>query len=82
MKANPNKRAKGTCLESMLNEGEGVMATLLVQEGTLHKGDVIVCGASYGSVSIRDDDQFSPVSMRGTTTASAPASQRIKATKK
>jgi translation initiation factor IF-2 len=65
LKANPNKRAKGTCLESMLNEGEGVMATLLVQEGTLHKGDVIVCGASYGRVRAMYDDLGRPIEEAG-----------------
>lgn len=65
LKANPNKRAKGTCLESMLNEGEGVMATLLVQEGTLHKGDVIVCGASYGRVRAMYDDLGRPIDEAG-----------------
>jgi translation initiation factor IF-2 len=50
LKANPNKPAQGTCLEAMLSEGEGVRATLLVQNGTLHKGDVILCGATYGRV--------------------------------
>jgi translation initiation factor IF-2 len=50
LKANPNRPARGTCLEAHLSEGEGVMATLLVQEGTLHKGDVILCGATYGRV--------------------------------
>jgi translation initiation factor IF-2 len=50
MKANPNKPAKGTVLEAMLSEGEGVRATLLVREGTLHRGDVILCGHAYGRV--------------------------------
>jgi translation initiation factor IF-2 len=65
LKANPNKRAKGTCLESNLNEGEGVMATLLVQEGTLHKGDVIVCGATYGRVRAMYDDLGRPIEEAG-----------------
>lgn len=65
LKANPNKRAKGTCLESMLSEGEGVLATLLVQEGTLHKGDVIVCGASYGRVRAMYDDLGRPIDEAG-----------------
>ena len=42
LKANPKKRAKGTCIEAMLSEGEGVFATLLIRDGTLHKGDVIL----------------------------------------
>jgi translation initiation factor IF-2 len=50
LKANPRRPATGTCLEAMLSEGEGVLATLLVQNGTLHRGDVVICGASYGRV--------------------------------
>src|SRR5207247_325765 len=50
LKANPKKRARGTCLEANLNEGEGVQATLLVGDGTLRKGDVILCGAAHGRV--------------------------------
>jgi translation initiation factor IF-2 len=50
LKANPHRPARGTCLEAMLSEGEGVFATLLVQDGTLHKGDVVLCGATYGRV--------------------------------
>src|SRR5262249_29448932 len=50
LQANPNKPATGTCLEAHLSEKEGVQATLLVREGTLHTGDVVLCGASYGSV--------------------------------
>src|SRR5262245_25419867 len=57
LKANPHKPADGTCLEAMLSEGEGVFATLLVQEGTLHKSDVILCGAAYGRVRAMYDDQ-------------------------
>jgi translation initiation factor IF-2 len=50
LKANPKKPAVGTCLEAMLSEGEGVLATLLIRDGTLHRGDVILCGAAYGRV--------------------------------
>jgi translation initiation factor IF-2 len=56
LKANSKKAARGTVLEAMLSEGEGVLATLLVQDGTLHRGDVIVCGASYGRVRAMYDD--------------------------
>jgi translation initiation factor IF-2 len=56
LKANPNKAARGTCLEAMLSEGEGVRATLLVREGTLRRGDVIVCGAAYGRIRQMYDD--------------------------
>jgi translation initiation factor IF-2 len=56
LKANPHKPAVGTCLEAMLSEGEGVRATLLVREGTLRRGDVILCGAAYGRVRAMYDD--------------------------
>jgi translation initiation factor IF-2 len=56
LKANPNKPGKGTCLEAMLSEGEGVRATLLVREGTLRRGDIILCGATYGRVRQLYDD--------------------------
>jgi translation initiation factor IF-2 len=48
--ANPDKTARGTCLEAHLRGDEGVFATLLVQEGTLRKGDIVLCGASHGRV--------------------------------
>src|SRR5262249_5389061 len=57
LKANPNRPGKGTCLEAILSEHEGVRATLLVQSGTLHRGDVILCGASYGRIRQMYDDQ-------------------------
>jgi translation initiation factor IF-2 len=56
LKANPHKPAQGTCLEAYLSGDEGVMATLLVQQGTLNKGDVMVCGAAYGRVRAMYDD--------------------------
>jgi translation initiation factor IF-2 len=56
LKANPNKPATGTCLEAFVSEEEGVFATLLVREGTLHKGDVVVCGPSFGRVRAMYDD--------------------------
>jgi translation initiation factor IF-2 len=56
LRANPKRPASGTCLEASLSEGEGVRATLLVQDGTLHKGDVVLCGAAYGRVRQLYDD--------------------------
>jgi translation initiation factor IF-2 len=55
-KANPNKPGHGTCLEASISEGEGVLATLLVQDGTLRRGDVVLCGAGYGRVRAMYDD--------------------------
>ena len=57
LKANSHKPAMGTCLEAYLSGDEGVMATLLVQQGTLHRGDIIICGSSYGRVRAMYDDQ-------------------------
>jgi translation initiation factor IF-2 len=65
LKANPNKPAVGTCLEAMLSEGEGVLATLLVQDGTLHKGDVILCGSTSGRVRAMYDDMGRPITEAG-----------------
>ncbi len=50
LKANPSRPASGTCLEAYLSEKEGVQATWLVQNGTLRTGDVVLCGATYGTV--------------------------------
>jgi len=49
-KANPNRAAVGTCLEAQQDSDRGIVAKLLVQTGTLHVGDVIVCGQAYGRV--------------------------------
>jgi len=57
LKANPNKAGSGTCLEAFVSEEEGVLATLLVRDGTLKKGDVLVCGPSFGRVRAMYDDQ-------------------------
>ena len=65
LKANPNKLGKGTVLEAMLSEGEGVRATLLLREGTLHRGDVILCGHSYGRVRQMYDDLGRPIEEAG-----------------
>ena len=65
LKANPHKAAHGTCLEAYLSGDEGVMATMLVQQGTLHKGDIIVCGAAYGRVRAMYDDLGRPIKEAG-----------------
>jgi translation initiation factor IF-2 len=49
-KANPNRKAVGTCLEAELHEGRGVVAKLIVQRGTLRVGDAVVCGTASGHV--------------------------------
>jgi translation initiation factor IF-2 len=65
LRANPNKPASGTCLEAYLSEEEGVLATVLVQDGTLHQGDVVVCGASYGRVRAMYNDLGRPIAEAG-----------------
>jgi translation initiation factor IF-2 len=65
LKANPMKPASGTCLEAMLSEGEGVLATLLVRDGTLHRHDVIICGATYGRARAMYDDLGRPIEQAG-----------------
>src|SRR5437773_1106662 len=65
LKANPNRPATGTCLEAMLSEGEGVQATLLIQSGTLHRGDVLICGATYGRVRAVYNDLGQPIQEAG-----------------
>ena len=65
LKANAHKSGQGTCLEAYLSGDEGVMATFLVQQGTLRKGDVLVCGAAYGRVRAMYDDLGRPISIAG-----------------
>ena len=50
LKANAKRLARGLVIEAKLDKGRGVVATLLVQKGTLHSGDPIACGSSYGKV--------------------------------
>ncbi len=57
LKANPDRPAVGTCLEARISEGRGIVASLLVQEGTLKRGDVIICGAGYGRARALFDDK-------------------------
>jgi translation initiation factor IF-2 len=50
LKANPDRSARGTVVESQLDRGRGPVATVLIQEGTLHSGDPFVCGTTFGRV--------------------------------
>ena len=57
LKANPNRRAKGAVIEARLDKGQGTIATLLVQKGTLRKGDVIIAGTAVGRVRTMKNDK-------------------------
>lgn len=65
LKANPNRLAKGTIIEAQLDKGRGPIATVLVQNGTLHKGDPIVAGTAYGRVRAMTDDRGRAVTEAG-----------------
>jgi len=68
LKANPKAPAAGTVLESRVDKGRGPVATVLVQTGTLHTGDVFICGAVYGKVRAMFDDHSRPVKSAGPST--------------
>ena len=57
LKANPDRNARGLVIEAQLDKGRGAGATVLVQKGTLHVGDPIACGSSYGKVRAMIDDK-------------------------
>ena len=67
LKANPDKPASGVCLEALVSGDEGVTATLLVQDGTLRRGDVLLCGAAYGRVRAMYSDLGRPLEEAGPT---------------
>ena len=55
LKANPDRRAKGIIIESKLDRGRGPVATVLVQNGTLHSGDIVIAGTAVGRVRVMTD---------------------------
>ena len=65
LKANPNRAAKGIVIEARLDRNRGPIATLLVQNGTLHSGDIIVAGTSVGRVRVMVDDKSRKVKEAG-----------------
>ncbi len=65
LKANPNKLAKGTVIEARLDKGKGPTATVLVQGGTLRKGDIIIAGTSVGRVRTMTNDKGKSVDKAG-----------------
>ncbi|MDD6807512.1 MAG: translation initiation factor IF-2 [Oscillospiraceae bacterium] len=56
LKANPNRAAKGSVIEARLDKGRGPVATVLVQNGTLHQGDIIVAGTAVGRVRVMTNE--------------------------
>lgn len=65
LKANPNRTAKGVVIEAKLDKGRGPVATLLVQNGTLNAGDIIVAGTAVGKVRAMTDYHGKPISKAG-----------------
>ncbi len=68
LKANPDRVARGTVVESELDRGRGPVATVLIQEGTLHQGDAFVCGATYGRVRAMQDHRGQRLTEAGPST--------------
>ncbi|MCI8431409.1 MAG: translation initiation factor IF-2 [Lachnospiraceae bacterium] len=68
LKANPKRQARGLVIEAELDKGKGPVATVLVQKGTLHVGDFIAAGASYGKVRAMMDDKGRRVKEAGPST--------------
>ena len=65
LKANPTKRARGLVIESKLDRGRGPVATVLVQNGTLHQGDYVIVGNAVGRVRAMVDDKGKTVKVAG-----------------
>ena len=65
LKANPNRKASGNVIESSLDKGRGYVATMLVRNGTLHTGDMVVCGANYGRVKAMFNERNQKVEAAG-----------------
>ncbi|HQU01420.1 MAG TPA: GTP-binding protein, partial [Acetobacteraceae bacterium] len=68
LRANPDRSAEGTVIESRLDKGRGPVATVLVQKGTLHPGDIVVAGAEWGRVRAMQDDKGKAVPTAGPST--------------
>ena len=73
LKANPNRRGKGTVIEARLDKAKGPIATLLVQNGTLKQGDIIIAGTAVGRVRVMTND-------KGRTVKTAGPSQPVEIT--
>ena len=68
LRANPNRLAKGTVIEAKLDKARGPLATVLVQNGTLKKGDTIIAGTAYGRIRAMIDDKGRMVNSAGPST--------------
>ncbi|NFT14087.1 translation initiation factor IF-2 [Clostridium botulinum] len=68
LKANPNRKAKGTVVEAKLDKGRGAVATLLIQNGTLRVGDSIVVGSTYGRIRAMFNDKGRNIKSAGPST--------------
>ncbi len=65
LKANPDRAAKGTVVEARLDKGRGPIATILVQNGTLHQGDIVVAGTAVGRVRAMTNEHGEKVKVAG-----------------
>ena len=65
LKANPARRAKGIVIEAKLDKGRGPVATVLVQNGTLHSGDIVIAGTSVGRVRAMSDENGNQLQVAG-----------------
>ena len=65
LKANPNRAARGTVIEARLDKGRGPVMTVLVQNGTLHQGDIIIAGTAVGRVRVMTNDKGERVQSAG-----------------
>ena len=68
LKANPDRLAKGIVVEAKLDKGRGPVATVLVQNGTLHSGDIVIAGTAVGRVRVMTDDKGKKVNTAGPST--------------
>ena len=66
--ANPDRRAKGAVIEARLDKGQGPVATILVQKGTLHKGDCVIAGTAVGRVRTMKNDKGAYIEQAGPST--------------
>lgn len=68
LQADPDRPATGTCLEAYMSADEGVMATFLVQQGTLKRGDIVLCGSTFGRIRAMYSDMGRAIKEAGPST--------------